>query len=99
MLNSEGSCGIMSRNYSTEGLKETSHLKTARLIGFMRSYGHEQLNSSASWVTCSTPMIRSTIAKEVMGVNDSTQGFKEHYGTDVHDSFHSDTYFLKTYLE
>ena len=46
MLNSEGSCGIMSLNYSTQGLKDTSHLKTVRLIGFMQNYKHEQLNST-----------------------------------------------------
>ena len=41
---SEGSYGIMSRNYSTQGLKDTSHLNTVRLIEFMRNYGHEQFN-------------------------------------------------------
>ena len=65
MLNSEGSCGIMSMNYSTQGLKDTSHLKTVQLIGFMRNYGHEQLNSRASWVTCSSPMIRNNISKGI----------------------------------
>uniref|UniRef100_M1DGX3 Uncharacterized protein n=1 Tax=Solanum tuberosum TaxID=4113 RepID=M1DGX3_SOLTU len=45
MLDSEGSCGIMGMNYSTQGLNDTSHLKTARLIGFMRNYGHELLNT------------------------------------------------------
>ncbi|WMV47543.1 hypothetical protein MTR67_040928 [Solanum verrucosum] len=33
MLNSKGSYGFMSMNYLTQGLKDTSHLKTARLIG------------------------------------------------------------------
>uniref|UniRef100_M1E1C2 Uncharacterized protein n=1 Tax=Solanum tuberosum TaxID=4113 RepID=M1E1C2_SOLTU len=45
MLDSEGSCRIIGMNYSTQGLNDTSHLKTARLRGF-RNYGHELLNSS-----------------------------------------------------
>ncbi|WMV58419.1 hypothetical protein MTR67_051804 [Solanum verrucosum] len=49
MLNSVGSCGIMSMNYSTQGIKATSHLKIDRLIMFMRNYGHEQLNKWTSW--------------------------------------------------
>ena len=65
MLNSEGSCGIMSMNYSTQGLKDTSHLKTARLIGFMRNYGHEQFNSKTLWVTCNSPMLRNIISKGI----------------------------------
>uniref|UniRef100_M1E0P5 Uncharacterized protein n=1 Tax=Solanum tuberosum TaxID=4113 RepID=M1E0P5_SOLTU len=44
MLNSEVSCGIMSMNYSTQGLKDTS--KIVRLIVFMRNYGHDIFNSS-----------------------------------------------------
>ncbi|WMV39585.1 hypothetical protein MTR67_032970 [Solanum verrucosum] len=40
----------MCMNYSTQGLKYTSHLKTVRLIGFMRNYGHEKFNSRASRV-------------------------------------------------
>ncbi|WMV37265.1 hypothetical protein MTR67_030650 [Solanum verrucosum] len=49
MLHSERSCGIMGMNYSTQGLKDISHLKTARLIGFMRNYRHELLHSKTSW--------------------------------------------------
>uniref|UniRef100_M1DBM6 Uncharacterized protein n=1 Tax=Solanum tuberosum TaxID=4113 RepID=M1DBM6_SOLTU len=45
MLKSEGSCRIMSMNYSTQGLEDTSHLRTVRLIGSMRIYGHEIFNS------------------------------------------------------
>ena len=44
-LNSEGSFEIMSVNYSTQGLKDTSHLKTVRLIGSIKNYGHKILNS------------------------------------------------------
>ncbi|WMV59260.1 hypothetical protein MTR67_052645, partial [Solanum verrucosum] len=32
-------------NFRTQGLNDTTHLKNARLIGFMRNYGHERLNS------------------------------------------------------
>ena len=64
-LNSEGSCGIMIMKYSTQGLKDTSHLKTARLIGFMRNYGDEQFNSRTSWVTYNSPMIRNIISKGI----------------------------------
>ncbi|WMV50380.1 hypothetical protein MTR67_043765 [Solanum verrucosum] len=39
---------IMSMTYSYQGLRDTSHLKIVRLIGFMRNYGHEQLNSWTS---------------------------------------------------
>ncbi|WMV55444.1 hypothetical protein MTR67_048829 [Solanum verrucosum] len=39
----------MGMNYSTQGLKDTSHLQTARLIGLMQNYGHEQLNSRTPW--------------------------------------------------
>ena len=42
------SCRIMGMNYSTKGLKDTSHLNATRLIGFMRNYGHELLNSRTS---------------------------------------------------
>ena len=35
----------MSMNYLTQGLKDTSHLKTNRLIVFMQNYGHEIFNS------------------------------------------------------
>ncbi|WMV57878.1 hypothetical protein MTR67_051263 [Solanum verrucosum] len=49
MLDSKGSHRIMSMNYSTQGLKDTSHLKTVRLIGFMRNHGHEQFNTRTSW--------------------------------------------------
>ena len=62
MLNSEGSCGIMSMNYSTQGLKDTSHLKIVRLIMFMQNYGHEQLNSWTSCVIGNSPMIRNVIS-------------------------------------
>jgi len=41
----QSSCGIMSMNYSTQWLKNTSHLKTVRLIIFMRNYEHEIFNS------------------------------------------------------
>ena len=65
MFNSEGSCGIMSMNYSTQGLKDTSLLNTARPIGFMRNYGHEQFNSRTSWVTDNSLMIRNIISKGI----------------------------------
>ena len=45
MLDSKGSYGIMGKNYSTQGLNDTSHLKTARLILYMRNYGNELINS------------------------------------------------------
>uniref|UniRef100_M1DI40 Uncharacterized protein n=1 Tax=Solanum tuberosum TaxID=4113 RepID=M1DI40_SOLTU len=61
----ESSSGIMSMNYSTQGLKDTSHLKTVPLIGFMWNYGHEQFNSTTSWVTSDSPMIRNTIPKGI----------------------------------
>ena len=44
-INSEVSFEIMSVNYSTQGLKDTSHLKTVRLIGSIKNYGHKILNS------------------------------------------------------
>ena len=47
----------MSMNYSNEGLKNTAHLKTVRLMGSMRKYGHEQLNLRTSWVTCNSFII------------------------------------------
>jgi len=65
MLNSEDSSGIMTMNDSTQGLKDTSLLKTARLIGFMRNYGHEQFNSKTLWVTCNSPMLRNIISKGI----------------------------------
>ena len=49
----------MSINYSTQGLKDTSHLKIVRIIGFIRNYGHEQFNSKTSWITCNSTMIRN----------------------------------------
>ena len=63
MFNLEGSWGIMSMNYSTQGLKEdTSCLKIVQLIGFMQNYEHEILNSRTSWVTCNSPIIRNIIS-------------------------------------
>ena len=62
MLNSEGSCGIISMNYSTHGFKDTSHLKIVRLIMFMRNYGREQLDSWTSWVIGNSLMIRNIIS-------------------------------------
>ncbi|WMV25055.1 hypothetical protein MTR67_018440 [Solanum verrucosum] len=50
MLDSECSCRIMGMDNSTQRLKDTSHLKTARLIGFIWNYGHQQLNSRTLWV-------------------------------------------------
>ncbi|WMV46149.1 hypothetical protein MTR67_039534 [Solanum verrucosum] len=47
VLDSEATYGIMGMNYSTQGLEDTSHLMNARLIRFMRNYGHEQLYSRA----------------------------------------------------
>ncbi|WMV09734.1 hypothetical protein MTR67_003119 [Solanum verrucosum] len=44
-----------------QGLKDTSHLKTARLIGFMRNYGHEQFNSSTQ--RCFSKGIRNSTLK------------------------------------
>ncbi|WMV31127.1 hypothetical protein MTR67_024512 [Solanum verrucosum] len=41
--------GIMGMNYSTQGLNDTPHLKTVRLIGFMRNYGHDYSTQRPSW--------------------------------------------------
>ncbi|WMV25720.1 hypothetical protein MTR67_019105 [Solanum verrucosum] len=35
-------------NSRTQGLNDTTHLKNARLIGFMRNCGHDRLNSRTS---------------------------------------------------
>ncbi|WMV50390.1 hypothetical protein MTR67_043775 [Solanum verrucosum] len=51
LINSRFSITIYRNQYSklnnsvTQGLNDTTYLKNARLIGFMRNYGHEQLNS------------------------------------------------------
>ncbi|WMV09391.1 hypothetical protein MTR67_002776 [Solanum verrucosum] len=60
MLDSEGSCRIMGMNYLTQGLNDNSHLKTARLIGLMRNYGHELLNSRTFMSTKSTANATAT---------------------------------------
>ncbi|WMV25338.1 hypothetical protein MTR67_018723 [Solanum verrucosum] len=38
MLDSEGSCGIMGMESSTQGLYHTTHFRNAQLIGFIRNY-------------------------------------------------------------
>ena len=76
MLNSEGSCIIMIMNCLTQGLKDTSHLKTIRLIGFMQDYVDEQFNSRTSWVTCNSIMVRIIISKVIKNFILKTWNFK-----------------------
>uniref|UniRef100_M1DQB3 Uncharacterized protein n=1 Tax=Solanum tuberosum TaxID=4113 RepID=M1DQB3_SOLTU len=83
MLDSEGSCGIMGVDYSTHGLKDTSHLKTTRLIGFMRNYGHELLNSRTSWVfRSSLECLGSKRSKGTIQKNSNRRNDGERVGAD-----------------
>ncbi|WMV08450.1 hypothetical protein MTR67_001835 [Solanum verrucosum] len=50
-------------NSRTHGLYDTTHLMNARLIGFMRNYGHDRLNSRISTIV--SKMIRNLILKNL----------------------------------
>ncbi|WMV18310.1 hypothetical protein MTR67_011695 [Solanum verrucosum] len=63
-LNSKVSITIYRTQYSKlNRLNDTTHLKNARLIGFMRNYGNDQLNSRTSIIF--SKRIRNSILKNL----------------------------------